>query len=160
MIVVADTSPICYLILIDEVELLAELFGVVCIPEAVASELRHPAVPAPVAEFLAAPPQWLEIRGVGREEASSQVMALDEGERAAILLAQGIEADLVILDDRAAREAARSAGLKVTGTLGILEAGARRGRVDLRAAVKRLRKTNFRASPALLAEVLERHHRS
>lgn len=48
-------------------------------------------------------------------------------------------------------------GLKVTGTLGVLEAGARRGLVDLPTAVARLRETNFRVSPGLLRTLLERN---
>lgn len=82
---------------------------------------------------------------------------LDRGEREAIQLARQHGADLVILDDKAARLAARELGLRITGTLGVLEAAARRDLVDLRAAVGRLRQTNFRASPALLATVLRRN---
>ncbi len=36
MIVVSDTSPICYLLLIDQIMILQELYKLVVIPEAVA----------------------------------------------------------------------------------------------------------------------------
>lgn len=39
MIVVSDTSPICYLLLIDHIRVLQELYGVVIIPQTVADEL-------------------------------------------------------------------------------------------------------------------------
>jgi len=39
VIVVADSSPVNYLVLIDEIDVLAHLFGAVIIPGAVASEL-------------------------------------------------------------------------------------------------------------------------
>ena len=42
MIVVADTSPLNYLILIDEIDLLPVLFGKVLLPHAVFQELKHP----------------------------------------------------------------------------------------------------------------------
>lgn len=155
MIVVADTSPICYLLLIDEIDLLPALFTTILIPGAVARELRHPAVPPAVKLWMAAPPPWLEIRESAGRELSPRLNVLDEGEREAILLTQRLGADLLIVDDKAAREAAESLGLKITGILGVLTAGSRRGWVDLAAAVARLQRTNFRAAPALLRRLLE-----
>jgi predicted nucleic acid-binding protein len=157
VIVVADTSPLCYLILIGEIDLLPKLFGAVSIPRAVAVELQHPSVPAQVADWMANRPGWLRVAVAGREKPSPELAALDSGELEAIQLAQGLGADLVILDDKAAREAAKSVGLSMTGTLGILDAAARRKLVDLPAAVARLRRTNFRVSPALLRSLLQRN---
>jgi predicted nucleic acid-binding protein len=48
MIVVADASPICYLILIGEVELVPKLFGRVFVPQAVVAELLAAGAPAGV----------------------------------------------------------------------------------------------------------------
>jgi predicted nucleic acid-binding protein len=45
MIVVADTSPVNYLVLIDEIELLPFLFGHVLLPRAVFQELQHSKTP-------------------------------------------------------------------------------------------------------------------
>ena len=45
MIVVADTSPLYYLILIGEAEVLRRLYGRVVIPEAVLRELQNPQAP-------------------------------------------------------------------------------------------------------------------
>jgi predicted nucleic acid-binding protein len=42
MIVVADTSPLNYLVLIDEIDLLPAIFGKVLLPQAVFLELQHP----------------------------------------------------------------------------------------------------------------------
>jgi predicted nucleic acid-binding protein len=41
MIIVSDTSPICYLLLIGEIELLPQLYGQVLIPQAVQQELAN-----------------------------------------------------------------------------------------------------------------------
>jgi predicted nucleic acid-binding protein len=46
MIVVADASPICYLLLIGHAELLQKLFGQVVIPQAVRDELNAEGAPA------------------------------------------------------------------------------------------------------------------
>jgi predicted nucleic acid-binding protein len=82
--------------------------------------------------------------------------ALQTGEREAICLAEGIQADLVLLDERSARRVASSRGLKVTGVLGILAEAASRGIVNLPEAFDRLTRTSFRYTPALLKEVLDR----
>lgn len=157
MIVVSDTSPVSYLVLIQEAQLLEALFREVLIPVAVAGELRHPRSPAPLGAFMAAPPPWLRVHERGPAGARPKLAALDEGEREALELALELGADLVLLDDRAAREAARGLGLRVTGVLGVLDAAARRGLVDLPRAVSRLKATSFRVAPGLLVELLERH---
>ncbi len=46
MIVVADTSPICYLLLIDEIDLLRQLYGRALIPQVVQQELADERSPA------------------------------------------------------------------------------------------------------------------
>ncbi len=51
MIVVADTSPINYLILIGDIELLEHLFKQVFIPQGVIDELHHERAPVPVREW-------------------------------------------------------------------------------------------------------------
>jgi predicted nucleic acid-binding protein len=84
------------------------------------------------------------------------IRKLHSGEQSAILLAESLEADIVLLDEKVAREAAKERGLRVTGTLGVLGEGASRGLVDLTSALQRLRKTNFRYSPALLKAILDR----
>lgn len=157
MIVVSDTSPVSYLVLIQEAQLLEALFQEVLIPVAVAAELRHPRSPARLGAFMATPPPWLRVHERGPAVARRKLAALDEGEREALELALELGADLVLLDDRAARETARELGLPVTGVLGVLDAAARRGLVDLPRAVARLKATSFRVAPGLLVELLERH---
>jgi hypothetical protein len=62
MIVVSDTSPISYLVLIELQDLLPKLFDRILIPEALHSELRSDAAPDPIKRFLAEGPDWLEVR--------------------------------------------------------------------------------------------------
>jgi predicted nucleic acid-binding protein len=63
MPVVSNTSPLNYLVLIKEIEILPAIHGRVTIPIAVADELRHPASPDAVRRWIAHPPGWLETRG-------------------------------------------------------------------------------------------------
>lgn len=156
MIVIADTSPLNYLVLIGEVGILERLYHRVVIPEAVWRELQHPEAPAAVGEWIARRPLWLEVRHMtGSPDAS--LRSLGEGERQAILLAQEHRAEaLLLMDEGQGRREARQRHLRITGTLGVLSDAASRGWVDLPSAFARLRQTTFRASPALLQSFLDR----
>jgi predicted nucleic acid-binding protein len=141
MIVVSDTSPLNYLVIIGRHELLHQLFGQVIIPSAVAAELRHCGAPAIVRHWLASPPAWLQIVSAIRVEDS--LAQLGAGEAEAITLAQRLKADILLCDDAEARPAAAARGLKVTGTLGLLEAGSIKGLLDLPTAIQQLRNTTL-----------------
>lgn len=52
MIVVADTSPLNYLVLIDEIDLLPALFGRVLLPQAAFHELQHAKTPPKVQQWI------------------------------------------------------------------------------------------------------------
>ena len=92
MIVVADSGPLHYLILLERADLLRRLYGEVIIPEDVAGELRAVGAPPLVREWMSAPPPWLAIVVVADEDVSSVPDELDAGERAAIALAEKIRA--------------------------------------------------------------------
>ena len=62
MIVVADTTPLNYLILIDEIDLLAALFSTVILPESVIKEMCHPRAPDSVREWVQHYPSWVQVR--------------------------------------------------------------------------------------------------
>jgi predicted nucleic acid-binding protein len=97
MIVVADTSPLNYLILIDEIALLPTLFGHVILPQAVFQELKHPKASLKVSLWVAHLPPWLEVR-VATSVASDELMGLDPGEREAIQLALELGISTVLPD--------------------------------------------------------------
>lgn len=61
MIVIADTSPLNYLVLIGEAEMLRRLYGRVVIPEAVLRELQNRKAPAKVADWIAHPQPGLKL---------------------------------------------------------------------------------------------------
>jgi|SRR5215472_4632764 len=64
MIVIADTSPLNYLVLIGEADILLRLYHRVVIPEAVLRELLHPETPTIVSEWIARRPTWLEVERI------------------------------------------------------------------------------------------------
>lgn len=155
MIVVADTSPVCYLILVDQVDLLSALFDSVLLPRAVLDELLHEDAPERVKGWAAQLPPWVRVHDNPLGMAAGMDM-LHAGERNVISLAEALHADIVLLDEKAARRVAVDRGLRVTGTVGILGAAAEQGLVDLVTAIELLRKTNFRYSPAVLRTTLDR----
>jgi predicted nucleic acid-binding protein len=159
-LVVADTGPLNYLVLIDAIELLPKLFEKVYTPAAVQAELLDPDAPGIVRAWAAQPPPWLEVRQVTSAIDDPTWRALDAGEREALALARAIGAELVLMDDRAGVAVAKQQGFTVTGTLGVLDLAAQRGLVDLADAFARLRATTFRYPPeimdALLAQQRER----
>ncbi|HEY9670158.1 MAG TPA: hypothetical protein V6D11_01765 [Waterburya sp.] len=112
MIIVSNTSPINYLILIGHINLLPELFQQIIIPQAVYSELSDTSVPSPVQTWIATPPDWLKIQPVS-QPSDAILDLLDPGEREAILLAQELNADLLLLDDMKARRTATERGLAI-----------------------------------------------
>jgi predicted nucleic acid-binding protein len=148
--VVSDTSPIRYLILIDESDLLASLFGSVLIPPAVESELLHPSAPAKVRQRISQRRAWLQVARFPRNPKGLLLSGLHLGERDAILLADSISADLVILDERKARRAALEHGHRIVGLFGLLVWGAERGLLDFYQAIERLATNNFRLDPSLI----------
>lgn len=157
-IVISDTSPLRYLVLIDQAEVLPSLYTEIFIPEAVAGELRHAATPADVRHWIEHAPSWMRIvRPVGVDDNVS-IEGLDLGERDAILLALQLKADLILMDEREGVDEARRLGLMVTGTLGVLDRAAERGLIELAPVIARLRKTNFRIDPVLLQRLLEGDH--
>lgn len=157
-LVVADTGPLNYLVLIGASELLPQLFATVLVPATVHAELAHRDAPPSVRAWAERPPAWLDIRPVPAESNDDATLrALDDGERAALALAHALHADLILMDDRAGVAVARERGFAVTGTLGVLTLAARRGLIDLRAAFARLEATNFRCRPDIMDALLAQH---
>lgn len=154
MIVIADTGPVNYLILIGEIEILPALFQGVLVPPSVCEELKRPHAPDPVRTWIAQPPAWLETRAPSRLP-GADLVHLGVGERDAILLAEEMGADQIIIDEIRGRREAKRRQLSYTGTLGVLAAGAGRGLLDLRSAVDRLRQTNFYITQDLLDRIIE-----
>ena len=153
MIVVADTSPINYLVLIKEIEILPMLYGKVVIPQKVRDELLRPVAPEIVRTWTAQPPAWLEVR-TPANSAEPSLSTLDPGERDAIMLAAELRADQLIVDDREGRRLAEERGITVIGTLGVLKEAATLGLLDLRACVACLQTTTFYVAPEVLKNLL------
>lgn len=142
--VIADTSCLIILERIDALDILESVYGSVLVTPTVASEYGSPL------------PEFIAIREV-QNHRYEQLLAsvIDPGEASAISLALETTDPLLILDDRKGRSVASDAGIKCTGTLGVLLRAKERGAITaLRPLLDRLTESGFRVSGALLEEVL------
>jgi predicted nucleic acid-binding protein len=115
MIVIADATPLHYLILIHQADLLPQLFDRVLIPPAVFDELQHVETPESVRHWIAHVPDWLRIQPL-RSAPDPSLNDLDAGEREAIALAEETHADQLLLDEVEARREAARRNLPFIGT--------------------------------------------
>jgi predicted nucleic acid-binding protein len=156
MIVVADTSPLNYLILIGEIELLPALYRRVLIPAEVHREMQRLEAPPTVRSWAADLPAWCEVR-LPQSVPDASLKELDPGERDAILLALDVGVDLLLMDETEGRREALRRSLRVAGTVAVLETAAQRGLIDFRSALVRLEQTSFRLSRRIRDEFLKRN---
>ena len=160
MIVISDTTPLNYLILIGEQEVLAQLFGRVIIPPAVLEEMKRAKTPEPVRLWAENLPDWVTVAAPKRLNAAFSPK-LHDGELHAISLAEelratpGAKVDWILIDERDARQAAKALNLPLLGTLNILEEAAVRGLLDINEAATKIRATSFRATPDLYQATIE-----
>ena len=154
MIVVADTTPLNYLILIHEADLLPRLFGRVLIPPAVYKELQDLETPDLVRLWLANAPHWLQVQSL-RLPPDPKLDYLDAGEREAIALAEEWKADQILIDEMDARREAMRRQIPLIGTLGILRKAAQLDWLDLPSTLARLLETAFYVNPDLIRSLLD-----
>src|SRR3954470_20704681 len=143
MIVVSDTSAITSLVQIGREQILKFLFDRVLIPPAVRDELMA---------FHKILPEFIEVSSAQNEaEVKSLLEILDRGEAEAIVLAQTISPDFLLVDDLDARAIASQRGLTIIGLLGVLAHAKRRGFVTaLTQLIEQLEKqAGFRISTEL-----------
>src|ERR1035437_8468877 len=117
MIVVSNTSPLNYLVLIDAINVLPALYEQVYVPPIVLDELKHPGSPVTVGRWASALPAWLVVQAPSRVVPQIRLHA---GEAQAIALAQELGANLILMDERLGRDAARRNGVTPIGVLGVL----------------------------------------
>ena len=111
-VVVSDSSPIHYLVLVEAIEFLPRLFQEVIVPRAVAEELRQPQTPAEVYDWISSPPKWVRIHVCATVDES---LPLGRGEKEAISTAQELRVRSILIDERKGRRFATQRGLLVVG---------------------------------------------
>lgn len=154
---VTNAGPLIHLSWIDALNLLPILFEEVLAPAAVRDEVLRansdvPGVPVLRAAFRS---DWLRVRTVADGAAVTLLSAeLDLGESEAIVLMREASVDLLLLDDRRARQLAARDGLPITGTIGILRTARSRGLIPaVTQFLEELRRRGFRVSAQLIEQI-------
>jgi len=153
VVVVADSSPLIYLSRVGVLDLLAVVSGDVVVPRTVWDEVVQRRPSAPGVDTLQQA-SWIRVTD---SELPQVDLGLDPGETAAILLAEAIHGDLLLIDERIGRKVAEARGIAVRGTLGVLVQARQTGALPaLRPVLDALVAEGFRIAPALVREALSR----
>ena len=163
MIVVSDSTPLISLMKASKLDILKKLFGDVLIPEAVFSELTtNDAFPKEAA--LIRKSEFIKVVTVSDHKAVSllqRATGLDRGESEAIVYADDTHADLLLMDEVQGRKVAKSMGLPIMGSVGILINAFRDGlltEADVETALNRMKQTGRHISDRLIQDALDIVH--
>lgn len=153
MKVVCNTTPLIALSSIGLLHLLNDIYGKICIPEAVFEEINAGGeIELPDLNDT----EWISIIPDIRTYENSLLYQLDIGERQVVLNALQTPFDLLLIDDRVARNIAEILGLKVKGTLGVLvEAKRRRLISSFKDKAFEMREKGIYFSERLIKEIAE-----
>ena len=153
MLLIADTSPLISLLVIDQLNLLDQLFSEYYLPKAVWDELNAHNELLDYSDQLS----LLSLRVKEIHSVYVPMPGIDVGETEAIILCREMRADILLVDDKKAREIAELLGIKCTGTLAILLRAHSKGFIrELRPLFSELINKNRYYSKALLNQLLDK----
>jgi predicted nucleic acid-binding protein len=134
------------------------LFEKVFVPDAVYEELTDVGTPGSVRRRLGSLPGWFEVCAVDESHQISFPVKLHRGERQAILLAETLKVDVLLIDDQVGRAIALTRKIPLSGTLGVLERADKEGLVrDFPQVLQQLKMSGFFFTQALGEQLLSRH---
>lgn len=160
MTIISDTTPIISLIKINRLDLLEKLFEEVLIPEAVYRELTTNALFENEAKIVKTS-SFLKTSSVQNRKSLQLLQAvsgLDDGESEAIVLADELKSDVLIMDERKGRKVAEKLGIKITGTVGVLLQSYSENMIssdEIKTYLDQLKNSNIRLSESLIQKALE-----
>ncbi len=124
MIVVSDTTPLIHFGIIKRLDLLRSMYGKVFITKMVFREAvtEGVALGKPDAFLIEREiGKWIKVKDLkGDAGEICSKYRIHIGEAESILLARELNTDLLLMDERDGRQAARNAGIKVKGTIGVI----------------------------------------
>ncbi|RKY81776.1 DUF3368 domain-containing protein [candidate division KSB1 bacterium] len=156
VIVISNSSALINLVIIGRLDLLREKFGEIIVPQAVWQEVVIEGAGKPGAKEVERA-NWIRVEEVTNKPLVQLLeQKLDDGESEAIALALEVGADLVLLDERDARDTAESLGLDILGVIGILIWAKKKGLIlSLQDELDQLRNVaKFRFNDKLYRRVL------
>jgi len=154
-VVVSDSGPLIALAGCGELELLAAVFDVLHVPQAVLDETTADRSRPGAADIAA----FVQARAQVHADRDDPVYAaavghLDEGEAQALSLAHALGCG-VLIDERRGRQTAIRQGLPLFGVLGVLLQAKRIGKLErIAPALERMQANGYRISQVLIDEAL------
>lgn len=150
--VIANTTPLICLADIACFDLLQKLYGEIFIPHAVLEEIK-----SEPAKTLVKNSNFIHVVNITDYRTKRFFSSrLHKGEVEVLLLAEEQCADLLLMDDNAAKKTAKFMGFKVTGTLGVLLKGKKDGYIhEIKPLLDKLIETGFYVKPEIMQYVLE-----
>ena len=147
---IVDASPLIHLSEAGLLKLLRTAGETIWVPEPVAKEIRTYGERDPTSQALHASP-WLEVRPAPPSAERVQAWSLGAGESAVLTLATAFPGSKVVMDDLAGRRCAEALGLPLIGTVGLVLAARRGGRIAVaRPVLEQLRDCGMYLSDATL----------
>ena len=156
MVIISDTSPIANLIQINRLNILHQLFDQILVPPSVHTEiLKLEKFGFALETYLEG--DWIEIRDPTNKEMVEELRTeIDQGESEAIALAEELNAQLIIIDERLGTQIAREKGLNTIGLLGLLIKAKEKSILDaVKPLVEELEGVGFWIGRKLKARILE-----
>ncbi len=156
MIVVSNTTPLIGLGRIGRIELLAEMFGNIIVPQAVQSEVAAAGEKNDLVQAAFHAANWISVQPVSDRLAVEVLLdELDLGEAETIVLSRELHADWVLMDEKKGRRKLAELGLPKIGTMGILINARQTGKIaSLSVELTKLRQHGFSLSQAMIDDAL------
>jgi predicted nucleic acid-binding protein len=153
-VIIADSSPLISLAIIQQLELLPQLYQRIVIPPAVWEEVTVQGLGLPGAEAVSQL-KWIEIETPSPIVLQPLSILVDYGEAEAIALAQSTPNSIVLLDAAQARRIAERLGIPRIGTLGILRRAKKAGLInEMKGYIEQLRNNGMYIRPSIIEAVL------
>jgi predicted nucleic acid-binding protein len=158
--VVSDSSPLNYLALLSDFDLLRQIYHTVVIPPAVHREVVESGADYPVGKAVqAALGEWISVAEApdpAQVAALRSAFHLDPGESEAILVAEALGDALILMDERRGVRCARSRGIVVIRTPLIYADEKIRGLIgSVQEKLDELRSHGFRLSSRHYEQILK-----
>lgn len=124
---VADTSPVSNLIVIQQLDLLHSLFGNILVPERVFNEIKQlENFGIDTSRLINA--DWVLVKNLDDFSVyNTLVEALDKGESEAIALSMNYPGCLLLIDEKKGRRMAESYNISCIGLVGVLLLAKKKG---------------------------------
>jgi predicted nucleic acid-binding protein len=152
---VLNASPLIILARAGYLDLVPKLVSPVVVPRAVATEIKAGPSDDAAAQFLDQP-SWLSVVDLNPPLSPLAVWRLGQGESEVLEYARRNTGTIAVLDDKAARRAARALQIPIMGSLGLIVAAVQNKLLpSLAEAIDAVRAAGLYIDPAIVSTLLE-----